>query len=137
MVASQTSGQWEVASGRLSLVVALEPKEVGARIRAAREAKLWKQLEFALKAGVSVSVYRWEHGKLPDVRELMRVADLLDVPTTYLVEDVPSISLGEDHFVRLEAKLDEVLGLLRDVNLERFASLSDPAAPPEVPAQDG
>jgi transcriptional regulator with XRE-family HTH domain len=36
-------------------------------------------LEFALKAHVSPSaVTRWESGKLPPVRELMRIADLLD-----------------------------------------------------------
>lgn len=119
------------------LVMALEPEEVGLRIRAAREAKLWKQLDFALKAGVSVStVYRWEHGNLPDVRELMRIADLLDVATAHLVEDVPSISIGEDQLVRLEAKLDEVLGLLQQVKFERVAEIAVPSTPPAVPAQD-
>lgn len=138
MTASQMESQWTAASGRLLLVMALAPEEVGKRIRAARKAKLWTDLQFAIAANVSVStVSRWQKGKLPDVRELMRIADLLGVPAARLVEDVPSISVEEDQIVRLEAKLDEVLGLLREVKIERIASLEVPAAPPEAPAQDG
>lgn len=74
--------------GTLLLAVALEPREIGQRIKAARDRKGWTQLQFALEANVSPSsVARWEGGKPPPVRELMRVADLLDVPTSELVED--------------------------------------------------
>ncbi len=70
----------------LLLTVAVEPQEVGRRIRHARDAKGWTQLDFALRANVSPSsVQRWEAGKLPRVRELMRIADLLDVPPDALV----------------------------------------------------
>lgn len=73
--------------GKLLLAVAMDPREVGRRIKLARERKGLTQLEFALEANVSPSsVARWESGKLPPVRELMRLADLLEVPVEDLVE---------------------------------------------------
>jgi DNA-binding XRE family transcriptional regulator len=51
--------------GTLLLAVSLEPREIGQRIRLARERKGWTQLAFALEADVSPStVQRWEGGKL-------------------------------------------------------------------------
>lgn len=72
---------------KLLLAVALDPREVGKRIAQAREGKGWTQLTFALEADVSPSsVQRWESGKLPPVRELLRVAELLEVDPETLVE---------------------------------------------------
>jgi DNA-binding XRE family transcriptional regulator len=66
----------------LLLVVSVSPTEIGQRIKAARQRKDWTQLEFALEAGVSpATIQRWEAGKLPRVRELMRVAELLGIST--------------------------------------------------------
>jgi transcriptional regulator with XRE-family HTH domain len=65
----------------------LEPKEIGRRISAAREKRGWTQMRFANEANVSMSsVQRWEAGKLPPVRELMRLAEVLGIPTEDLVE---------------------------------------------------
>src|SRR5262249_20385018 len=67
--------------------VTMEPKDVGRRMAAARKARGWTQLAFALEADVSPStVTRWEAGHLPPVRELRRVADVLGLPPAELVE---------------------------------------------------
>lgn len=67
--------------------MALEPEEIGRRIKAAREAIYLTQLQFAALANVSPStVARWEAGKLPRVRELIRVAPLLQIDAVELVE---------------------------------------------------
>jgi len=68
----------------------LSPEEVGARIVSAREQKKpkpWSQFDLALALGVSPStIYRWEKGKLPSMNELLRLAEVLDVPPDYLTE---------------------------------------------------
>lgn len=74
-------------------------------------------MQFAMEANVSMSsVQRWESGKLPPVRELMRLADLLGVETDELVEiETPStqdsrLAALADRFERiadaLEGRLD-------------------------------
>jgi transcriptional regulator with XRE-family HTH domain len=74
----------------LLLAVAIQPDEIGRRIKKARERKGWTQLEFASEANVSPSsVQRWESGRLPPVRELWRIAGILGVPTEDLVEPEP------------------------------------------------
>ncbi len=138
MVTSSARSQFTIAHGKLLLAVALTPKEVGERIKLARDAKGWTQLEFALEAHVSPSsVTRWESGKLPPVRELMRIAALLGVEPEDLVEEIPSISVREDRLVRLESQLETVLDLCRDLKAELVALTEDRQAPPEAPAQDG
>lgn len=104
----------------LLLAVSLDPREIGRRIKRARERKGWTQLEFALEAHVSPgTVQRWEAGKLPRVRELMRVADLLEVATEELVEaEESSESLDQirrqlaaeaDRFAELNERLAALL----------------------------
>jgi transcriptional regulator with XRE-family HTH domain len=103
--------------------VTIEPEEIGLRIRAARERKGWTQLQFALQANVSpASIQRWEHGQLPRLRELIRVAGLLDLPTDELVEEpVAAGHLSRDEEIRdlreevaeVRAMAEEILGLLR------------------------
>ena len=79
--------QWTATRGRLLLVATVDPREIGRRIKLAREKKTWTQLTFALEANVSPStITRWESGKLPPIRELIRVAGLLGVEPDYLVE---------------------------------------------------
>lgn len=93
--------------GTLLLAVAMDPKLIGKRIAQARERKGWTQLAMALEANVSPStVQRWESGKLPPVRELMRISELLGVEPEQLVEVEPT---QDDQIGALEAKLAEVL----------------------------
>ena len=102
-------------SGSLLLGAVMEPKEIGKRIKAARERKNLTQLAFALEANVSPSsVARWESGKLPAVRELIRVAGVLGIDPERLVEEAPTAA-GEMEALRgevaeLHAMLAELLG---------------------------
>src|SRR5690242_2765177 len=111
------SSQWTRAHGTLLLAVSLDPKEIGQRIAHARAQKGWTQLAFALEADVSPStVTRWESGKLPPVRELMRIAELLGVSPEELVE--PDDAGRSDRIARLETELRETqqaLAVLPDV----------------------
>ena len=76
------------SNGRLHAVVPLDPKEVGRRLAAARHRQHWTQLEFAIKIGRSpATISRWERGMLPPVRELMRIAEVLEVEPAELVEE--------------------------------------------------
>lgn len=81
------NAQLHPAYGKLLLAVTIEPEEVGRRIKVAREKKLWTQMDFAREASVSVSsIQRWESGRLPPVRELIRLAKLLDADAADFVE---------------------------------------------------
>jgi transcriptional regulator with XRE-family HTH domain len=73
--------QRSIANSTLfSVATGMDPAEIGRRIKSARHARLWTQAQFATAASVSLStIARWESGKLPSVRELVRVADLLDL----------------------------------------------------------
>jgi len=106
---SNTATQFAAIHGKLLLAVTLDPKDVGRHIAAARIRRGWTQMTFAVEANVSMStVARWEAGKLPPVRELMRIADVLGVPAEQLVEspDVPSDI--DDRLSRLEALVDGI-----------------------------
>jgi transcriptional regulator with XRE-family HTH domain len=108
------------------LAVAIEPKEIGRRIKTARNRKGWTQLQFAYEANVSPSsVQRWEGGQLPPVRELMRVADVLGVSADEFVE--PEVSQDEDRLrtivqeevSELQAQLGRILELLQEPSQSR------------------
>lgn len=118
--------------GRLLLMTTVAPREIGARIKKAREAKGWTQLAFALEANVSPStVTRWEAGKLPPVRELMRIADLLGVDADYLVETDDATDEAEG----LEDLRVEVVELRERVDaLLRHFGVEIPDSPREKPA---
>jgi len=104
--------------GTLLLAVALEPKEIGARIKDARNRRGWTQLAFALEADVSPStVQRWESGQLPPVRELMRIAELLEVEPEQLVEAPPT---GEDQLGLLREEVGELREMVAQL-LQRSA----------------
>lgn len=103
---------------RLLLGMTLEPKEIGGRIKRARLRQGWTQLQLALEADVSPStVTRWERGGLPPMRELIRLAAVLNVPAEDLVED----HLPQEEAERLEALI---------VRLERLVGLLERAASP-------
>jgi transcriptional regulator with XRE-family HTH domain len=103
------------------LAVAIEPKEIGRRIKAARKRKGWTQLQFSYEANVSPSsVQRWEGGQLPPVRELMRISDVLGVEANEFVE--PEVNQDEDRLRAivheelegLQAQLEGILALLQE-----------------------
>lgn len=106
--------QWTTVRGTLLLAVSLEPKEIGRRIASARERRGLTQLAFALEANVSPStITRWEAGKLPPVRELMRIADLLEIDPSELVEDhVDDTSELRELRDHLDRQHDEVVARL-------------------------
>ncbi len=99
--------------------MAIGPGEIGARIPAARLAKGWTQLAFALEAHVSpATVQRWERGQLPRVTELIRVADVLGVPAEELVEtpaDPRVEELVAERLKRLEVGQARSERLLREL----------------------
>jgi len=98
--------------GRLHLVVSFDPQGVGKRIAAARNKRGWTQLDFALKANISPSsVSRWERGLLPPVRELVRIAGVLEVDVAELVEE------QEQHprDAAILSELESIKSLLREL----------------------
>ena len=101
-MSSTLTTQWTTAHGKLLLGVAMDPHEIGQRIAEARVRKGWTQMEFAIEAHVSIStVTRWEGGKLPPVRELIRAAGVLGIAPERLVEPSPT-SESEVHALRGE-----------------------------------
>jgi transcriptional regulator with XRE-family HTH domain len=75
--------------------MSFDPKDVGRRMRWAREARGWTQLEFSRHANVSPgTVSRWERGMVPPVRELIRLAGVLGIDTVDLVEPAPAPEAG-------------------------------------------
>lgn len=111
--------------------MSLEPAEIGARIKQARLRKGWTQLDLALQAEVSPStVTRWERGGLPPMRELIRLADVLEVEAEELV-DPPAAGNGTIDSARLallEERVGEALVLLHEV---RAAVLAQAGSLPE------
>lgn len=107
----------------LLLTVAIEPDEIGRRIKAAREKKGWTQLQFAYQASVSPSsVQRWESGRLPPVRELMRLADVLGVSVDVFV-DGATASPDED---RLRLVVHEEVAEMREQIARILVLLQEP-----------
>lgn len=95
------------------LAVALEPAEIGKRIAAARKRRGWTQLQLSYEANVSPStVQRWESGRLPPVRELMRLADVLGVQAEEFIEpseeDQPTSVQLADLRAQVSAVVDSV-----------------------------
>jgi transcriptional regulator with XRE-family HTH domain len=101
------------AYGRLLLAVStIDPKEIGKRIAAARGRKGWTQLTFAAEANVSPSsIQRWEAGRLPPVRELIRLAGLLEIDPEQLVE----IADGPTNLEAVLERVEEVQAEVREV----------------------
>jgi transcriptional regulator with XRE-family HTH domain len=68
-----------------------KPVNVGARIRAARQAKGWTQDDLAHEVGVSRSaVAQWETNRAGQIRaNISRIAAALDMPPAMLLENTP------------------------------------------------
>jgi transcriptional regulator with XRE-family HTH domain len=112
-VAQTANTQFARIHASLLLAMSLDPHEIGQRIRQARDRKGWTQLQFALEANVSPStVARWESGRLPPIRELMRIAVVLGIPAEELVERPPNGAMDP---ATLAAALEEVVGLRGEV----------------------
>lgn len=102
------------------MVRSLSLEEVGERIAVARKAKGWTHQELADRVGVDLrTAQRWQRGRnpsngkswLPGIVRLMEIADVLDVPRSYLVE-------AED----AQAQLRDILGRLAELEA-RVAAL--------------
>src|SRR5829696_6068740 len=75
----------------------LTPEQVGERIRAARLAQGWTHEELARRMNANWrTVQRWQKGKLPRLQTLLRLADVLGVPHSYLIDDVESVTSVAD-----------------------------------------
>lgn len=113
----------------LLLAVSIEPQEIGQRIAAARNRRGWTQMHFAQAANVSVSsVQRWERGDLPPIRELIRLAGVLEIEPDQLVEleptqDAKIAAIGRELRDHLDGQHEEVLRRL-DVLTELVRTLS-------------
>lgn len=96
--------------GRLLYAVStIDPREIGQRIAVARNRKGLTQLDLAYKASVSPSsIQRWEAGRLPPVRELIRIAGLLEIDPEELVETAPAPTDLEAVLERVEVALAEI-----------------------------
>ena len=116
MPTSNVASQFTATHGKLLLVMSLDPGEIGRRITQARVANGWTQLELAINANVSPStVYRWEKGKLPSVRELVRLAGILGVEGDYLVEGEPNSDTTTRQDAGMELRLDRIEEMLRQL----------------------
>lgn len=62
-------------------------REIGARLRAAREAANLTQLQVGERIGRdNRTIHRWEYAyRIPDLSDLLLLADALDVPLADLV----------------------------------------------------
>lgn len=123
------------AYGRLLFAVStIDPKEIGQRIAAARNRRGWTQLDLAHHANVSPSsVQRWEAGRLPPVRELIRLAGLLEIEPEQLVE-TPD---GPTNLEAVLERVEEALGEVREVRglVEELLEAQKPRRRAKAPAR--
>jgi transcriptional regulator with XRE-family HTH domain len=67
--------------------MSVTPSAVGERIRQARLAHGWTHEELARRMDVNWrTVHRWQSGRLPKFETLARLAEVLEVPQSYLIE---------------------------------------------------
>jgi transcriptional regulator with XRE-family HTH domain len=105
----------------------LEPEEVGRRIREARLAHGWTHEELARRMSVNWrTAHRWQSGNLPRLGTLLRLADTLGVPRSFLVDTEDSAAVLEN----LEARIDELAGRIEAIGarLETIARAVEPPA---------
>jgi transcriptional regulator with XRE-family HTH domain len=87
--------------------------EVGARIKAARAAKGWKQKHLAAHVRVEpITVSRWERGATtPDFDGLALIAEVTGKPLGYFLGDeasTPHEAAPDDAVARIEAAADRI-----------------------------
>src|SRR5918994_4431283 len=99
----------------------LTPEEVGERIREARLSRGWTHEELARRMDANWrTVQRWQKGKLPRLPTLLRLADVLGVPSGYFVEPEDSVATINDLSARIEDLAERVDNLARALrSLER------------------
>jgi transcriptional regulator with XRE-family HTH domain len=108
--------------------MALAPEEVGKRIAVARTAKRWthEQLRDAFEERTGRhydlrTVQRWQKGRnpktggswLPRLATLTELADVLEVPTSFFVDEEPPVAIADRELLevrlgRLEKQMAEV-----------------------------
>jgi transcriptional regulator with XRE-family HTH domain len=77
--------------------------DVASRIREARIAKGWTHDELAAAMGVNWrTVQRWQKGQLPRLGTLMKLADVLDVPRSFFLDDTRPDDLLREIVQQLE-----------------------------------
>lgn len=124
--------------------MALAPEEVGRRIETARrKAGYASHQDFADAVGERLghrvnlrTVQRWQKGRnpangkswLPRLPTLMELADMLEVPRSYFVEDDVGDDAGPDWLTPLRQQLEAEVERLRDLNDALEAELK-PARP--------
>jgi transcriptional regulator with XRE-family HTH domain len=95
----------------------LDAAEVGQRIREARLALGWTHEELARRMGVNWrSVQRWQSGQLPRLETLIRLAETLGLPRSYLVESADPRETLNDLRRHVDALSERVEALARAVD---------------------
>jgi transcriptional regulator with XRE-family HTH domain len=95
----------------------LDAAEVGRRIRDARLALGWTHEELARRMGVNWrSVQRWQKGQLPRLDTLIRLAETLGLPQSYLVESTDTRATLNDLKTHLDALSERVEALAQVVD---------------------
>lgn len=125
--------------------MALAPEEVGARIETARKAKGWTHQDLADQIGEALgrrvnlrTVQRWQKGRdprtgkpwLPKLQTLTVLADVLEVPSSYFVENSEPDEGGAfaDRLLAVErsqAENSESLAALRRIEEQNQVLLSE------------
>jgi len=95
------------------------PSAVGKRIRRARLSHGWSHEELARRMGVNWrTVYRWQNGRLPRFETLERLADVLEVPPSFLLQSEETIATLEELVSRVEDLATRVDELTRAIARE-------------------
>jgi transcriptional regulator with XRE-family HTH domain len=93
-------------------------RSLGLRIAEARKSKRWKQKQLAAAVHVEpMTVSRWETGKhAPDIDMLEKISQATSLPLSFFIDadDVSAIA-PDSQLARIERQLEEVLGLLREL----------------------
>jgi transcriptional regulator with XRE-family HTH domain len=106
----------------------LTAEEVGRRVREARLAQGWTHEELARRMDVNWrTVQRWQNGRLPKMQTLLHLAEVLNVPTGYLIEP----DATTDELAELRAQVEELTERLDA--LARALDHQEPARPAAPP----
>jgi transcriptional regulator with XRE-family HTH domain len=110
-------------------LVALTPESVGERIREARLAHGWTHEELARRMDVNWrTVQRWQKGRPPRLKTLIRLADVLGVPHGYFVEVEDSLATLNELRQRIDELATRVEALARAVDALAAAPAGTPRA---------
>jgi transcriptional regulator with XRE-family HTH domain len=120
----------------LAEAMAESQREVGRRIRDARDEKGWKQKDLARAVHVEpTTVSRWERGaSAPDLPMLERIAAELGKPLPYFVSDSRTPAAALDEKAVRQMVREEVQGALEPI--EQLLQHLLGQAPPESNADD-